>query len=53
MNPPAIEQDRFGTTIDGTAVDRYTLRNARGMMVRLITHGATVTELWAPDRDGD
>ena len=52
MNPPAIEQDRFGTTIDGTAVDRYTLRNARGMMVRLITHGATVTELWAPDRDG-
>ena len=52
VNPPAIEQDRFGTTIDGTAVDRYTLRNARGMMVRLIKHGATGTELWAPDRPG-
>lgn len=49
----AIVKDRFGVTADGTPVDRYTLRNARGTTVRLITFGATVTELWVPDRNGD
>jgi aldose 1-epimerase len=53
VTKPAIEKDRFGVTADGTQVDRYTLRNARGMTVRLITFGATVTELWVPDRNGD
>lgn len=47
-----IERDRFGTTPDGQTVDRYTLRNATGMKVRLITFGAAVTELWTPDRNG-
>ena len=49
---PAIEKDRFAATADGTPVDRYTLRNGRGATVRLITFGATVTELWVPDREG-
>ena len=49
----AIAKDRFGVTADGTVVDRYTLRNARGTIVRLITFGATVTEVWVPDRNGD
>jgi aldose 1-epimerase len=44
--------DRFGVTAAGVPVDRYTLRNASGMVVRLITYGATVTELWTPDRNG-
>jgi aldose 1-epimerase len=48
----SIEKDPFGTTADGIPVDRYTLRNGRGAMVRLITFGATVTELWMPDRQG-
>jgi aldose 1-epimerase len=48
-----IEQDRFGVTADGIPVDRYTLRNAAGTSVRLITFGATVTELWVPDRHGN
>jgi aldose 1-epimerase len=48
----SIEKDTFGTTADGIPVDRYTLRNGRGAMVRLITFGATVTELWMPDRQG-
>jgi aldose 1-epimerase len=52
MNKIGLEKDPFGTTADGTAVDRYTLRNSRGMAVRLITYGATVTELLVPDRDG-
>ncbi len=52
MSEVSIEKDRFGVTADGKAVDRYTLRNGRGMMVRLIEYGAAVTELWAPDRSG-
>ena len=48
----AIEKDLFGRTSYGVAVDRYTLRNARGATVRIITFGATVTELSMPDRQG-
>jgi aldose 1-epimerase len=47
-----IEKDSFGTTADGVAVERYTLRNARGMTARVITYGATLTELLVPDRNG-
>lgn len=52
VHEATIERDAFGQTAAGVAVDRYTLRNRGGMMVRLITYGATVTELWAPDRQG-
>ncbi len=52
MNAPPIAKDRFGVTADGVPVNRYTLRNAHGMTVRLITYGATVTELLVPDRNG-
>jgi len=51
MHEATIERDAFGQTADGVAVDRYTLRKG-GMTVRLITYGATVTELWTPDRQG-
>jgi len=47
-----MEKDHFGTTADGAAVDRYTLRNSHGMTVRLVSYGATVTELLVPDRQG-
>ncbi len=52
MDEARIEKDVFGVTADGIQVDRYTLRNASGMMVRLITYGATVTELHVPDHRG-
>jgi len=51
MNPNGLQRERFGTTADGTPIDRYTLRNA-GVTLRLITYGAAVSELWVPDRDG-
>jgi aldose 1-epimerase len=47
-----IEKDAFGSTDEGLAVDRYTLRNASGAMARIMTQGATVTELWMPDNAG-
>ena len=52
MSNVHIEKDVFGVTADGVQVDRYSLRNADGLWVRLITFGATVTELHLPDRHG-
>lgn len=37
---------------NGRAVDLYTLRNAAGMEVRVMTYGATVIQLLVPDRRG-
>lgn len=48
-----LEIDAFGHTADGTPVQRYTLRSGCRMMLRALTYGATVTELWTPDRRGD
>ena len=42
----------FGTTPDGDAVERVTLRNSAGIEVSIISYGAAIQELWAPDRDG-
>ncbi|MEO1997618.1 MAG: aldose epimerase family protein [Planctomycetaceae bacterium] len=42
----------FGKTADGQAVEVYTLKNENGMTVKLMTLGATITELHVPDRDG-
>jgi aldose 1-epimerase len=53
MTKAGIEKEVFGTTSDGARVDRFTLRNAGGMTVRVVTYGATVTELHVPDRDGN
>jgi aldose 1-epimerase len=47
-----IEKSDFGKTSDGTSVDLYTLTNANGMKVKIITYGGIITELWVPDRDG-
>jgi aldose 1-epimerase len=53
MPASSIVTDRFGIAADGTPVDRYTLANAHGMRVRIVSYGATVTELLAPDRHGE
>ena len=42
----------FGTTPDGEAVERVTLRSSAGIEVSVISYGAAIQELWAPDRDG-
>lgn len=42
----------FGKTPDGTAVEEYTLKNAKGMIVKLSTLGATITEIDVPDKNG-
>ncbi len=54
QTPPLVrlEGADFGRMPDGGVVKIYTLRNVRGMVVKVMTLGATMTGLWAPDRDG-
>jgi len=47
-----IEEQSFGNTSAGEEVKLYTLRNAHGMVARVMGYGATITELRVPDRDG-
>jgi aldose 1-epimerase len=42
----------FGRTPYGKAVEVYTLRNARGMVIRAITYGAIIQAIRVPDRAG-
>jgi aldose 1-epimerase len=51
-----VSKEPFGTlpsTIaGGAAVDRYTLSNARGMTVKILSYGGIIQELDVPDRNG-
>jgi aldose 1-epimerase len=42
----------FGKTADGTPVESYTLTNKNGVTVKLMTLGATITEINVPDKAG-
>jgi aldose 1-epimerase len=42
----------FGKTPDGKSVQLYTLTNRSGMRVNIATYGATIVNLYTPDRDG-
>lgn len=47
-----IEKSSFGVTDDGAQIDLYTLQNADGMTIRLLTYGAALIGVDVPDRDG-
>ena len=55
-NPPAgeekMEKKSFGKLPDGTEIEQYTLHSAKGATAKVITYGATLTELWMPDKSG-
>jgi aldose 1-epimerase len=48
----SIQKEDFGKTSDGQSVDRYTLTNKNGMVAKIMTYGAIVTEVHVPDKDG-
>ena len=47
-----IQESDFGKTADGTPVKLFTLKNAKGMTVRLMSRGATLVGIDVPDKDG-
>ena len=47
-----IEGHDFGTMPDGTTNQQFTLRNDKGMVVKVMTFGAMLCEIQAPDRNG-
>ena len=49
---PGVTRQPFGKTGDGTPVDAYTLVNAKGVEVRVITYGGIITSIKVPDRAG-
>jgi aldose 1-epimerase len=48
----SVETTVFGKLDDGTEIQMYTLTNSRGASAKIITYGATLTELWVPDKNG-
>lgn len=42
----------FGKMPDGTVVQQFTLRNAKGMSAKMMTYAAMLCEVQAPDRNG-
>src|SRR5256885_4231227 len=47
-----ITRTAFGTTADGKPVELFTITNAHGVEVRIMTYGATIVSLRTPDRGG-
>jgi aldose 1-epimerase len=47
-----LNKQLFGKTRDGAKVDLYTLTNAAGMKIKVMTFGATLIAVEVPDRAG-
>lgn len=45
--------ESFGKTATGEEVQRFTLTNSSGLKVTLMTYGATIVNLWVPDKQGN
>src|SRR5262245_36153906 len=43
----------FGTTRRGEPAHWFILRNAHGLRAKLTDYGATLVEMWVPDRKGN
>jgi len=39
-------------TLNGTTIYQFALKNSQGDVAKVISYGATLTELWLPGRDG-
>jgi aldose 1-epimerase len=47
-----IEKSAYGTTPKGEKIDRYTLKNQKGMEVNIITYGGIISSLKVPNKAG-
>ena len=48
----SISKKLFGKLSNGTEVYSYTLRNANGMKVKILSYGGAIAQIKAPDRRG-
>lgn len=48
----AITKSEFGKTEDSTSIEQYTLKNANGVEMDVITYGGRITSLKVPNKDG-
>jgi aldose 1-epimerase len=48
----SVEQSLFGHTQEGIPVREYTLINKHGLMMKVLSLGGIVRELWVPDKNG-
>jgi aldose 1-epimerase len=48
-----IEKTAFGTLPDGKTADLFTLKNAKGMEVKISNYGGTIVSWTAPDKNGN
>jgi aldose 1-epimerase len=49
----SVHQEEFGKLPDGRVAQLFTLENSNGMLARITTYGAILTELQVPDREGE
>lgn len=52
LMPASTTVSNFGRMPDGTVIKQYTLTNRNGLVCKVITYGATITEVDVPDRGG-
>ncbi|AYY12153.1 galactose mutarotase [Actinobacteria bacterium YIM 96077] len=52
QSAPAVTKSSFGNARDGSEVAVYTLKNAGGMSVRILTYGGILQSIEVPDRSG-
>ncbi len=52
MSDPAIGREPYGKLPGGSRVERFSLRNRRGMEAHILSYGGIVTRLTAPDDHG-
>ncbi|SMO39782.1 aldose epimerase family protein [Gracilimonas mengyeensis] len=50
---PVTNQESFGTLEDGREAHLYTLKNSKGMEVKVTNYGGTVTSIVVPDAEGN
>src|SRR5712671_1959230 len=50
--PGQVTKQPFGKTKDGTPVELFTLRNAKGVEAQICNYGGLVISLKVPDRNG-
>ena len=48
----SVSESPFGKLPDGQAVQMYSLKNANGIQVNIITYGGAVQSIMMPDKNG-